>query len=703
MALGKNKADMHVIGNGILTLTIGACGTAHKPEYYVQAVELQTPRGQRRILEGKPGREFVTSHGGINAQACEVRKTAEGGWTAVLSGKADGWEARETISLAPDQPYLRREQTYRFTRDSEAAIHPGFLVKAEPQLRYTFPLRAWEQPLAGLKPLRAAVDWALPFPFHVWHDEVFVALYGVEKSVSPGTLDFTPPDIDGKAGMRVYYPDTDKRVEAMGSPGLGCPTIPGLAKFAAGAEVTLVEIVAVKLLAAGEEPLLEAERIAAGILMRAPPQTADLPAVAQVIADFYKRCELWEPDALGKGRGWFSNMWVRTQAGLAKKRGEMSGYFDLGWGEGIAVEMWMGAVRHWKRTGDRGLLAYVDEMTRNMDFFKRGVGADAPYFDRADGKKYGDFLMDHVPGGRIWTHSLGHTGNQLIQLCQLAPDYPRAETRKQWLAAAVSIGNFFGKRQKPNGDLQDIFDDNDQEANLKPHRITARAVVCGLWARLAQIAGDKAWLDRALRLAKAVAQEIDRYEYFNQMLDGLIFPSQEYTDGEAAYYVLEGLVPLYAATRDAAVLGLCRKAAAFGIAWTYFYDLPKAHHGVARGGQCCRMDDFPLLYPIGPAKAMEPFLSLAAATGDAFFTKMAEEFAAFIGNWQIHAPGQPWDGGMIHALAQYSGRHWGPDQAGQVDSGMATGNSLAAIEAWMAHKRKEAKIDNTEQGDTDAL
>lgn len=34
---------------------------------------------------------------------------------------------------------------------------------------------------------------------------------------------------------------------------------------------------------------------------------------------------------------------------------------------------------------------------------------------------------------------------------------------------------------------------------------------------------------------------------------------------------------------------------------------------------------------------------------------------------------------------QYCGKHWGPDLAGQVDTGMATGNSLAALEAWLAY------------------
>lgn len=663
---------MPTIENGILKVMIGVCGTPDASQYFVQSVELKTPAGLRRVLDGEPGREFVTSLGGINASACELHRAEEGGWKAMLSGKTDGWEAREVLTLLMGQPYLRREQTYRFTRDCEAAICPGFKLRADPQVRYTFPLRAWEKPFAGLPALRTSADWALPFPFHVWHNDAFVALYGLDKSVSSGALNFTPPAAGEFAVLGVYYPDSGV-------------TPPVTTKFAAGVEVTLVEIVAAKPLAAGDEPLLEAERLAGDILLRKPPRAVDLSSVAAGLAAFYPRCELWETSALGPGRGWFSNMWVRTQTGPAKKRGEMSGYFDLGWGEGIAVEMMSGAVRYWKRTGNASLLPYVDEMSRNIELFKRAPGNDQPYFDRSDGKRCGDFLMDCVPGNRIWTHSLGHTGSQLLQLYQLAPDYPHAATREAWLAAATSMARFFAKHQHPNGDLQDIFDDNDGEANTKPHRITARAVVCGLWTRLAQISGDRAWIERALCLAKAVGPEIERYEYYNQMLDGIASPNTEYTDGEAAYYALEGLAPLYAETRDAHVLALCRKAAAYGIAWTYFYDLPKAHNGVARGGQCCRMDDFPLLYPIGPAKGMAPLLTMAVATGDSFYAKMAGEGASFIANWTMNDPGKPWHGGMIHALGQYCGKHWGPDLAGQVDSGMATGNSLAALELWMAH------------------
>ena len=180
------------------------------------------------------------------------------------------------------------------------------------------------------------------------------------------------------------------------------------------------------------------------------------------------------------------------------------------------------------------------------------------------------------------------------------------------------------------------------------------------------------------------------------MIDGLGSPGVEFMDGEAAYYALEGLAPLYELTRDSSVLSLCRKAAAFGIAWTYFFDLPTAHNGVARGGQCCRMPDFPLLYPIGPAKAVEPLLTLFRATGDSFYERMAGEMAYFIASYQIDAPGQPWHGGIIHAIEQHTGKHWGPDKCGQVDTGMATGNSLAAIELWLAHSARQPEIQETD-------
>ena len=671
------------LSNGCLQGVIEGSPRRGRREFRMARVRLKTARGWRTILHGVDGAEFSTSLGEANATRCESIKNdfAGGGWH--LSCRQSAWEADETVELAFDPPALIRRQTYRVLEPCRMALHPGFRLRADPETRYSFSLRAHEQPLQGLPPLRSAVDWALPFPFHAWHTRDWVAIYGANKGVSPGTLDFVPAGSDGYAGLRVYYPETG---EPQPEP-LRRPEMPSLVGFEAGAAVTLTEIIAAKPLEAEDEPLLEAERLGAGILLKQPPTFGAVEKVADGIAGFYRRCGLWESDALGPRNGWLSNMWVRTQTGPARKRGEMSGYYDLGWGEGIAVEMMTGAVKYWQRTGRDDLLPYVDEMSRNMELFKRSPGDDQPYFDRSDGRRFGDFLMDHVRGGRIWSHSLGHIGSQLIQLYEEAPDYPRKETRDAWFAVAASSARFFARQQGVEGDIYDIFDDKDREVNVKPHRIAARAVVCGLWTRFGQITGERSYVGRALRLPRAVAPEVVRYEYFNQMVDGFAAPEQEFTDGEAPYYVLEGLMPLYAATRDPEVLACCRKAAAFGICWTYFYNLPKAHEGVARGGQCCRMDDLPLLYPIGPAKSVKPFLELYRLTGDPLYEKMAEEAAAFLSRWQMEAPGRPWHGGMIHALAQYCGKHWGPSLAGQVDTGMATGNSLAAIEAWLAHLR----------------
>ena len=670
-----------ILDNGLVQLELAESSHADGNEYWLAAIAVTSPTGWRPLLEASSAREFTTSLGAIPARQRKIQRRDDGGFEVWMAGEGDGWRAWETITVASGEPWVRRTQTYRFLRPCEVAICPGFRLMAPETATYTYGLRAHEVPATQAPACRLPVDWALPFPFHVWHDDEVVALYGLDKRTCAGTLDCAGAAADGSLEIGVYYPDTGPRPTIL----YRGPGQPDLITMDTGDEVTLTEVIGATRLGPGQVALLEAERLAASLLLCEPQVRPDLAQVARGIAAFYDHCELWEPDALGQGRGWFSNMWIHTQTGPARKRGEMSGYFDLGWGEGIAVEMWQGAVRYWQRTGDAGLLPYVTEMSRSLHLFRRGDGPDAPYFDRSDGTRFGDFLLDHQPGSRIWTHCLGHTGSQLLQLYQRAPDYPAPAARQAWLDAATSMAGFLARHQGADGDVQDLFDEENRELNSKSHRITARVVVCSLWTRLGAITGDDTWLERALALARAVAPEIARFEYYNQMVDARP-QAAECTDGEAAWYALEGLEPLYAATGDADVLTSCRQATAFGLAWTYFYDLPNAHRGVARGGQACRMNDFPLLYPIGPAKAIGPLLGLARATGDRFFEQMAGEMASFIGHWQIDAAGKPWHGAIIHALGQYSGQHWGPDLAGQVDTGMATGNGLAAIEAWLEHE-----------------
>ena len=157
--------------------------------------------------------------------------------------------------------------------------------------------------------------------------------------------------------------------------------------------------------------------------------------------------------------------------------------------------------------------------------------------------------------------------------------------------------------------------------------------------------------------------------------------------GDAGFRALEGLVPLYAATHDPEVLALCKASAAYAFAWTYFYDIPtpKTHNGVARGGQCC-CNHFPAIFVIGPEMGMEPLLSLAKVSGDPIYERMAGEMASYIGNSQVLRPGKPWNGALLQAFAQNVGKYWEPNSDGSVDTGMSTGNGLAAIEAWLAHQ-----------------
>ena len=96
--------------------------------------------------------------------------------------------------------------------------------------------------------------------------------------------------------------------------------------------------------------------------------------MANGVAEYLGHCDLWNPNALGPGRGWFDNMWVHTMAGKPTKTREGAGCYDFGWGEGEAIYHWLGAISHWKRTGDASLLPHIDEMTKNMEFFRRGRG-----------------------------------------------------------------------------------------------------------------------------------------------------------------------------------------------------------------------------------------------------------------------------------------------------------------------------------------
>ena len=164
MANSSKTSDPKSVANRLLAVTIATGGTAERPAYHVQSIALRRAGHWPTILHGLDGHEFSTSVGATNASTCSTHQTADGGWEIHLAGACAAWTATAVITVPPDSAVVRRRQTYRFLQSGTAAIHPGFRLKADAGISYTCPLHAHEQPLAGLKPIRSAVDWALPFP-----------------------------------------------------------------------------------------------------------------------------------------------------------------------------------------------------------------------------------------------------------------------------------------------------------------------------------------------------------------------------------------------------------------------------------------------------------------------------------------------------------------------------------------------------------
>jgi hypothetical protein len=370
---------------------------------------------------------------------------------------------------------------------------------------------------------------------------------------------------------------------------------------------------------------------------------------------------------------------VRVNGAAPSYRSDGAGCYDLGWGEGTACDTIPALAAHWRRTGQVDLLPQLDEMTRHFERFRRAdTGPGSAYYDRLGPSGYADFQGRDLIG----SHSNGYLGLQLLQAALDHPAYPDAAARTTWIETALAIARWLQARQRADGDLADLFGPGDEEIDISHGRVTARAVVCGLWALAHEVTGETAFLESARALARAVAPQVLASEFQNQMVDAH-GAAAAIPDGEGVNYVLQGLVPLYLATRDPELLRLCERTAAVSLCWTYFFDVPNGYRGVTRGGQCCRMPDYPLVFPGGTAKAVGPLLALHEATGDAHYRLWAGELVALLCAYCVEDPGKPWDGGIVHAIDQHSGRLWGPDREGQIDSGMSTAGALVAIEQWL--------------------
>ncbi|NJD01070.1 MAG: hypothetical protein FIA99_00370 [Ruminiclostridium sp.] len=674
--------------NGKIKVVVEKNVIAGNQEFYTKNVEFWSGKEWSTIFEGIEGQEFCTSFNNSGAQECEIIPD-EGGKKLKLSTRNKIWEAEEEITINSSESIVTRRQKYRFLSPCEGYINPGYMVRSDNTLRYTYPLQVYDKPMKGLPVMRCDSAWAVPVPCHILSTGQWVAVYGIDRNAGAGTLDFQPLNNDGCVRLGIFYPDTvEQNKSIVINP---ANRKPNRYEFSVGQEIELVEFISVKQLGSGEIPLFEAEKLAAELLLKEPFPRMDWVDCADRIASFYNKGGLWEPDAFEQGRGWFRNMWVYTTG----KTPEKNPYFDLGWGEGYGVLTMNALALNWKRTGNPKLLTYLDEMTKNMDYFKCSHEEAGMYYDRYNHPGVKTLLDAEAQGGtdflgfkRIWSHCLGNIGYQLLNLYRTVKDYPNMEISHKWLDTGMAIGEFFARHQKDNGDVQDGFDENNGETNRKRYRIPARAVVCGLWTIMAEVSGDVSYLQRARKLAGIVSEEIERFDFYGQMLDTHFKDSDaNIWDAENACYALLGLTELYIATADEKVNQLCKISAAYICSWIYYYNLPNGYNGWTRGGTTCRMPDYPLLYVGAGALAFIPLVRLAEKTGELFYRQMAEEILGCIAKYQWRCPDKLWDGGIVHALDQNSGAHWGPEKLGQVDSGMTTGMGLAALEYWIERNK----------------
>lgn len=617
--------------------------------------------------------------------------------TAVFRAETEYYFAESVVSLSDKG--VRRRQIYTIRKEFSGSVNPNF-VCADRAAKYTYSLRVYDKPILEVPSLRNDYLWALPLPAHLWHGEEYAAVYCLDRQNGVGTCDFVVND--GQPQLGVFYPDRTGQEEAIAP--FSDTRRPESCVFRPGDKVEFTEYIAFAPLAEGEHPILKSEKLAAGLLSDYTLPEIDYTERAEGIAHYYENNGLWNPDALGEGKGWYRNMWKRTNGGISEK----DFYYDLGWGEGYGVITLSALVRYSVRTGSERFRTQIEQITENIRMFLREESVSGMYYDRFIPKgmptllgKYNDYeKCDFLGIRRIWTHSLAMIGYQLATLYEEVKGY-RADLRNVWLKTAREIGDFLVGRQKPNGDINDGFDDEDKECNKKRHRIPARAIACGLFAKLYTITQRIEYRDAAVRLAVAVSPEIEKYEFYNQMLDahvdvvnGEIVASghdedSEIYDGENACYAFAGLVDALEIVGDESLLKLCENCAAYFITWMYFYDIKTGVNGRARGATTCRMPDFPLVYIGAGNFAYSALIKFSRLTKDDFYENIAKEMLRCAVDYQLSAPDKPWDKGIVHAIYQVNGKHWGPDIQGQMDTGMTSGSTLMNVEKYLTEIKKQ--------------
>jgi len=633
--------------------------------------------------------EFLGSFGAFGGQV-EVLGDA-----VKITAENQNVKCESLISFYGD--CIARKQKYLIKESFTGYISTRFKL-VDTNVLYTYPLRKYEEPITQVGNIRNDYLWAVPLLSHIWRNDEYICAYFVDRTEGVGTCDIQ----NGQDGVTLgfYYPDKTEQTEIIMP--FSESGIPKFVEMKKGEEIVFSEYIICKKLDKQENSLIQAEKIISDVLLfDKPMQTPDYENTAKGIAYYYNNNDLWDENAFGENKGWYFNMWKRTYGGVPEK----DFYYDLGWGEGYGAITISSLVRYSLRVGTDEFKDKIRSMTNSIDEFLRSKDEKGVYYDRIIplGKPslLGNYLeqtnCDFLGIYRIWTHSLAMVGYQFANLYEECKHYDE-ELSQKWFSVARDIADFLISKQDKNGDIQDGFDKNDKECNKKKHRIPARAVACGLFAMLFRLTGDKKYLTAGENLAKAVAPEILKYEFYNQMLDAHVDvvdgkivesgsdESAEIYDAENACYAFLGLTELYAHTKDENVLKLCKNCAAYFISWMYFYDVPTGANGYSRGATVCRMPDFALCY-IGAGNFATPALiKFATLTGDDFYEKIAKEMIDCACRYQWKDSSVKWYGAVVHAVYQVNGKHWGPDIQGQMDTGMTSGTTLMNIEKILRSK-----------------
>ncbi|MBQ9481824.1 MAG: hypothetical protein IJU84_06650 [Clostridia bacterium] len=610
----------------------------------------------------------------------------------VIRYKRENIEAESVIRLT--KKGIFRCQRYQVKKDFTGSIGPRFSL-ADKNVLYTYPLRVYERPVNSVRNIRNDYLWALPLPAHIIHGNGYVATYFIDRENGVGTCDFR--NENGDVSLGFHFPDCTAQDEVI-LPFSETKT-PSVRQFKAGESFFFKEYIMYSPLQSGENAVLKAEKLISSILLKRK-KAPDYAAAAEGIAFYFDNNDLWNPNALAEGKGWYRNMWKHTHGGVPVK----DFYYDLGWGEGYGAITVSALTRYDVNNGTDVFREKIREMTLNADMFLRDGKERGAYYDRYI--KAGDYTLlgKKAEGGgcdflgikRIWTHSLGMVGYQFAKLYEEVTGYD-PEVRDEWLRIATDIAAFLLSKRKENGDIQDGFDETNGEANKKKHRIPARVIVCGLFCSLYRITGDKEYISASMKLAKAACPEIEKYEFYNQMLDGHVdvingeivnsgtCESDEIYDSENACYAFVGLSELFGETKDRTNLKLCENCAAYFISWMYFYDIPTGANGYSRGATTCRMPDFPLCYIGAGNFAYRALRKLGDLTGEKLYGAIADEFLSVSAKYQWNDPSVKWHGGVVHAVYQVNGKHWGPDIEGQMDTGMTSGTTLMNLEDYLKY------------------